>query len=276
MKIIKSHKTFDGITSFWSHYSHVTKTNMNFSTFIPSNKNITKCIIWLSGLTCNEENFITKSSVQRILNNQDVMIICPDTSPRGLNLENENKSYDFGSGAGFYVNATTKEYKNHYRMFDYISLELYNIIINYFFNSVNGNISIMGHSMGGHGALVIGLNYPDKFKAISAFAPITNPINTNLGKKCFTGYLGKDIESWKKYDACELIKASKKHDKKILIDQGSDDNFLNTSLLPNRLITICKEYKQKLELNFREGYDHSYYFVSTFIESHINFHLNYL
>jgi S-formylglutathione hydrolase len=274
MKLIKEHKTFGGKTSFWSHQSKTTKTEMKFSTFIPNGK-IEKCVIWLSGLTCNEENFITKAGAQKFLQNTNLMVICPDTSPRGLNLEKEHESYDFGSGAGFYVNATTKGYKDHYLMFDYVAHELYQIILENFLNETTSpKISISGHSMGGHGALILGLNFPEKFQAISAFSPITNPINSAWGQKVFSGYLGgENQDSWKKYDACELIKSGKTHPKKILIDQGNADEFLEKQLLPQNLIDICKKSNQELTVNFREGYDHSYYFISTFIEEHVKFHL---
>ena len=209
MNLTKEHKTFGGKTGFWSHESKTTNSKMEFSTFIPNQK-INHCIIWLSGLTCDTTNFITKAGAQKYLQNSNIMIICPDTSPRGLNLKGEHDSYDFGSGAGFYVNSLTPEYKNYYNMFDYIAFELFNIIVEKF-SIPNTNISIMGHSMGGHGALILGLTFPEKFQKISAFAPITNPINIAWGRKAFVGYLGeKNEEIWKKYDACELIKAGKK------------------------------------------------------------------
>jgi S-formylglutathione hydrolase len=270
--LLKEHESFGGKTAFWSHNSNITKTQMKFSTFIPQSKKINQCIIWLSGLTCTDENFISKSGVQRYLRDSNTMIICPDTSPRGLNLPGEHDSYDFGSAASFYVNATTQDYKDHYRMFDYISSELHNIILNHF-SIPASNISIMGHSMGGHGALILGLNFPDRYKSISAFSPIVNPINCRWGKKALQGYLGDDQESWKKYDACELIKAQKKHPKKILIDQGTADDFLKENLLTKNFVDICKKHNQPTQINFRDNYDHSYYFISTFIESHIKFHL---
>jgi S-formylglutathione hydrolase len=271
--LVKEHESFGGKTAFWSHESSITKTQMKFSTFMPKSKKIDQCIIWLSGLTCNDENFISKSGVQRYLQGSGTMIICPDTSPRGLNLPGEHDSYDFGSAAGFYVNATVEGYKDHYRMFDYISNELHEIILKNF-SIPASNISIMGHSMGGHGALILGLNFPEKYKSISAFSPIVNPINCPWGKKAFRGYLGNNQESWKKYDACELVKANKKHPKKILIDQGSNDDFLKENLLTQNFIDICEDNNQPSQINFRENYDHSYYFISTFIEDHIEFHLN--
>jgi S-formylglutathione hydrolase len=273
MKLIKEHKTFDGKTSFWSHDSKITKTEMKFSTFIPKSGIVEGCVIWLSGLTCNEENFITKAGAQKFLQDGNVMVICPDTSPRGLNLEREHESYDFGSGAGFYVNATTAGYKDHYLMFDYIAHELHEIILREFLSAAKSpKISICGHSMGGHGALVLGLNFPEKYHTISAFSPITNPINCPWGQKAFVGYLGEENKSaWKKYDACELIKSGKKHPRKILIDQGTKDEFLEKQLLTQNFIDVCAQFNQSVEVNFREGYDHSYYFIASFIESHLKF-----
>jgi S-formylglutathione hydrolase len=272
MELLKEHKNFGGKTSFWSHDSKTTKSLMKFSTFIPKSQEIDSCIIWLSGLTCTEENFISKSGVQKYLENTNTMVICPDTSPRGLDLPDEHKSYDFGSGASFYLNASTAGYKDHYKMFDYISVELYDIILNKFLTK-SGNISIMGHSMGGHGALVLGLSFPEKFKTISAFAPIVNPVNCHWGQNVFKGYLGEDQNCWKRYDACELIESGKKHSQKILIDQGTADEFLEKELLTQNFIDVCQKHNQPAEINFREGYDHSYYFISSFIESHIKFHL---
>ena len=272
MKLIKEHKIFEGKTSFWTHDSHSTKTQMKFSTFVPKSNKINKCIIWLSGLTCNEENFITKSGVQKYLKDSDTMVICPDTSPRGLDLPGEHESYDFGSGAGFYVNATTARYKDHYRMFDYINVELYELILKEFLDGV-GEISIMGHSMGGHGALICGLTFPNKYKSVSAFSPIVNPVNGPWGQKALKGYLGDNKDSWKQYDACELVKSGKKHTNKILIDQGSADEFLEKELLTNNFVDVCKEHGQEVKVNFCDGYDHSYYFISSFIEAHVNFHI---
>lgn len=274
MKLIKTHQSFGGKTSFWSHDSKITKTPMSFSTFIPESGIIDHCVIWLSGLTCNEENFISKSGVQKFLNNSNMMVICPDTSPRGLDLPGEHESYDFGSGAGFYLNATKTGYKDHYNMFDYISSELHEIILEKFLKSSSTpKISIMGHSMGGHGALILGLNFPEKYSAISAFAPIVNPINCDWGRKVFAGYLGEENkESWNKYDACELVKSGKKHGKKILIDQGTADNFLEKELLTQNFIDVCEKFNQPVQVNFRDGFDHSYYFIASFIEEHLAFH----
>lgn len=272
MKQIKTHKTFEGQTSFWSHQSSVTKTEMKFSTFIPAGT-VKGCLIWLSGLTCNEENFITKAGAQKKLSELGLMLMAPDTSPRGLNLPGEHDSYDFGSGAGFYVDATVTDYENHYQMYSYVSVELTQLIQNHF--GVK-NISIMGHSMGGHGALVIGLRNPDKFKSISAFSPIVNPINAPWGQKAFRGYLGDQTESWSKYDSSELLKAGNTHPASILIHQGTNDEFLATQLMTANFITEAKSANQKHQVVMSEGYDHSYYFISTFIDEHILHHSQFL
>ena len=268
-EILKSHKTFDGKTIFCEHESQSTKTKMKFSAFLPTEK-VESAIIWLSGLTCNEENFITKAGAQKFLAGTKTMIICPDTSPRGLNLPNEHESYDFGSGAGFYVNATTDGYKDHYQMYDYIK-EIVSLLKNDFGAS---KISISGHSMGGHGALILGLR--EGFESVSAFSPIVNPINCPWGQKALTGYLGENKDSWKEYDACELVLAGYKSKSPLYIDQGSADEFLEKELLSQNLQEACNSKGQELILNFRDGYDHSYYFISTFIEDHIKFHLKHL
>jgi S-formylglutathione hydrolase len=271
MQPLKSHKTFEGLTQFWEHESRETKTKMKFSTFIPAGE-VKGAVIWLSGLTCTDENFITKAGAQKYLAKHQLMVICPDTSPRGLHLPGEHDAYDFGSGAGFYVDATTPGYKDHYRMGSYISQELHQLLTKEFSISPE-KISIMGHSMGGHGALILGLREPSKFKSVSAFSPIVNPTKCAWGIKAFTGYFGEQSEQWKAHDATELVaSAGKRHQNSILIDQGLKDEFLEKQLLTNNLVQACKAKSQPLEVNFREGYDHSYYFISTFIESQIEFH----
>lgn len=268
--VLKTHKTFSGLTQFWEHDSTVTKTKMKFSTFIPG-REVKGCLIWLSGLTCTDENFITKAGAQRRLDETGLMVICPDTSPRGLNLPHEHEADDFGSGAGFYLNATTEGYREHYRMSDYIVNELLPLIQSQF--SVNAKrISISGHSMGGHGALTLGLRYPEKFCSVSAFSPIVNPMQAPWGQKAFTGYLGENKAVWKEYDATELVKVGKKHPRAFLIDQGTADPFLEKQLLTTNFAKACEEAKQPAHIHMREGYDHSYYFMASFIDSHIDFH----
>ena len=267
--VLKKHKTFEGQTFFCEHDSKATKTKMKFSVYLPKEiDEIDNCLIWLSGLTCNEENFITKAGAQKFLAGTNTMIICPDTSPRGLNLPAEHDSYDFGSGAGFYVNATTEGYRDHYKMYDYITKDLVTLLKEDFRIK---NFSIMGHSMGGHGALVIGLREKDLFKSVSAFSPIVNPVACPWGQKAFQGYLS-DKEEWKEYDAVELLKKGHKRGE-ILIDQGSADEFLEKELLTQNFINTALEVGQEAKVNMRDGYDHSYYFIQSFIEEHIKFHL---
>ena len=269
-KVLKSHKSFEGVTQFWEHESASTKTKMKFSTFIPKGQ-VKGCLIWLSGLTCTEENFITKAGAQLHLSAAGLMVICPDTSPRGLDLPREHDADDFGSGAGFYLNATTDGYRDHYRMSDYVSEELHKLIQKKF--SVDPKeISISGHSMGGHGALTLGLRFPEKFRSVSAFSPIVNPTHVPWGQKAFTGYLGDDKTKWLEYDATELIKAGRRHPKPLLVDQGLADPFLKTQLHTENFMEACQQARQPSTIHMRDGYDHSYYFVSTFIGTHVNFH----
>lgn len=272
MKLLKSHKSFDGRTEFWGHQSLSTKTEMKFSTFIPEGE-VRGCLIWLSGLTCTDENFITKAGAQRYLAEEKLMVICPDTSPRGLNLPQEHDAYDFGSGASFYVDAVTPGYKDHYQMDTYVTKELYQLITQDFKMK---NVSLLGHSMGGHGALTLGLRNPHLFRSISAFSPIVNPTKVPWGEKALKGYLGENRESWKAYDSCELMSAGKKHPQKILIHQGTKDEFLEKELLPQRFAEVASGQGQEFEIKMCEGYDHSYYFIATFIEEHIRHHSRFL
>jgi S-formylglutathione hydrolase len=268
--VLKEHRCFDGWVRFAEHDSHQTKTKMKFSYFIPDGE-IRGAIIWLSGLTCTEENFMTKAGAQSFLSRAGAIVICPDTSPRGLSLPGEHDHWDFGAGAGFYVDAVTDGYSDHYRMYSYVAKELYDLVVNEF--SVAENISIMGHSMGGHGALVVGLREAAKFKSISAFAPIVNPLSCPWGEKAFKGYFGSGAGSLgRQYDACELIKSGHCHQQPLLIDQGVSDQFLESQLRPERLVQAAQGTKQKVILNLRQGYDHSYYFIASFVEQHVKFH----
>ena len=273
MQILKQHKSFGGVIRFFEHDSTSTQTKMKFSTFTPSGE-VKGCVIWLSGLECTEETFMIKSGAQRSLAAMGLMVICPDTSPRGLQLPGEHDSWDFGSGAGFYVDATTPGYRDNYRMYSYVAHELYSLIQREF--GVADRISIMGHSMGGHGALVIGLREVGKFKSISAFAPIVNPSQVPWGMKAFTGYLGHDQSAWSKYDAIDLLRAGERHPQPLLVDQGTADGFLEKQLQTSCLKSECEARNQKLQLRFHEGYDHGYYFISTLIEDHVRFHHEHL
>ena len=274
MKVLKTHACEGGSVRFWEHDSKVTGTPMKFSTYTPPGE-IRGALIWLSGLTCTEENFIAKAGAPRWLRESQMMVICPDTSPRGLNLPAEHDAYDFGSGAGFYVDATTDGYRDHYQMYSYVSHELYGIVQKEF--EMKDRIAISGHSMGGHGALILGLREPEKFKSVSAFSPIVNPTAVPWGDKALTGYLGADRAAWKNYDATELVKSGKSHPRPILIDQGTADDFLVNQLKPQNLSDACQASgKQKVTVRMQEGYDHSYYFISTFIRDHVEFHAGHL
>jgi S-formylglutathione hydrolase len=270
LKPNKTIRTFGGLSSYFTHFSKTTDSKMNFSVYCGTKKP-KNAVIWLSGLTCTEDNFMTKSGVQKLLKDSETMVICPDTSPRGLNLPGEHDDYDFGSGAGFYINATSDQYSDHYQMYDYIKNDIVDILAK-LFNITN--ISIMGHSMGGHGALILGLREPNLFKSISAFAPIVNPLLCPWGEKAFEGYLGADKAMLApSYDATELLKSGSKHPQSILIDQGMDDEFLDSQLLTQNFLDACDKQNQAYTINFREGYDHSYFFISSFLENHIEHHI---
>ncbi|XP_057310365.1 S-formylglutathione hydrolase-like [Hydractinia symbiolongicarpus] len=267
--------SFGGYQKVFSHDSVETKTKMFFAIFLPPKAESEKCpvLYWLSGLTCNEQNFITKAGAQRVASELGLIIVCPDTSPRGCSIPGEDDSWDFGTGAGFYVDATEEKWKNNYRMYSYVTKELTEIVENNF-PAVKGKQSIFGHSMGGHGALVCGLKHPGKYLSISAFAPICNPMNCPWGIKAFNGYLGENKQSWKEYDACELAANYSGPEIRIMCDQGTEDGFLKQDqLLPDNLVAACSENdKIHCVSRLQKGYDHSYYFIATFVEEHIRFH----
>lgn len=251
---------------------------MKFGVYLPPQAEQKKCpvLYWLSGLTCTEQNFITKAGAQRTAAEKGIIIVAPDTSPRGVNIEGEDDSYDFGSGAGFYVDATECKWKTNYRMYSYITKELTELI-NRNFPTVPDRMSIFGHSMGGHGALVCAMKNPGKYQSVSAYAPISNPMKAPWGIKAFSGYLGDDKSKWEEYDATELAKKYNGPPLNILIDQGKADNFfIEGQLLPDNLMNACAESKIPIACRMQDGYDHSYYFIATFIEEHINHHAQFL
>ncbi len=267
-------KSFAGIQGVYTHASSSTQCEMEFSVFVPEHAAGEKLpvLFYLSGLTCTQDNVTTKSGFQRFASEYRVIIVCPDTSPRGTDFEGEHDSYDFGSGAGFYLNATQQPWSENYRMYDYIVDELPALIAENFPIDTQ-RMGIFGHSMGGHGALTIGLKNPEKFKTISAFAPIVNPSNCPWGVKAFEGYLGSDKADWQHYDATCLIEQGAKSPNKILIDQGSADNFLEEQLKPEVFQVACQKAGQELQLRMQSGFDHSYYFIGSFIGEHIRFHI---
>ncbi|EDO40966.1 predicted protein [Nematostella vectensis] len=267
-------KAFGGEQKVFKHYSSVLKCDMNFGVYIPPQAASEKVPVfyWLSGLTCTEQNFVTKAGAQRYAAEHGVMIVAPDTSPRGCNIEGEDDSWDFGSGAGFYVDATEEKWKTNYNMYSYITKELPELI-NANFPADPEIKSISGHSMGGHGALMCALRNPGLYRCASAFAPICNPIHCPWGEKAFSGYLGSNKDAWKEYDSCELVKKYQGPPLKILIDQGLADTFYPHQLLPENFVQACSNNNLvSVTLRKHEGYDHSYYFVSSFIGDHIAFH----
>lgn len=267
-------KHFGGTSRFYSHRSEACACDMNLAVYVPpqAEEKPVPVLYYLSGLTCTEKNFTEKANAQRYAAEHGLMLVAPDTSPRGVNLPGEDKSWDFGTGAGFYVNAIEPPWDSHYNMYDYVTVELPALIQQNF--DIKGDLAgIMGHSMGGHGALICGLHNPDKYASISAFAPIAAPSECAWGKKAFIGYLGSDETTWAVYDATELIKQGNKIDGVILIDQGEADQFLaDGQLLPEQFAVACREKGQALNLRYQPGYDHSYHFISTFMEDHIRHH----
>jgi len=278
--LISRVKCFDGFIERYSHESTTLNCKMHFTVFIPplssSKNNIFPVLYWLSGLTCTDENFIIKSGAQRDASKCGVFLVCPDTSPRHIHIEGQDESWDFGSGAGFYLSATEPKWAHNYQMYSYVTQELPNLI-NSNFPVDSNRQSIFGHSMGGHGALICALKNPGKYKSVTAFAPICNPVNCPWGDKAFTGYLGNDKESWKNWDASELVKKYQGPDLHLLIDQGTEDKFWKEKqLLPEAFEEACKQSNQHVVVRLQEGYDHSYHFISTFIGAHIEHHASFL
>jgi S-formylglutathione hydrolase len=246
---------------------------MRFSVFLPPQVRTGKlpALLYLAGLTCNEETFMIKAGAQRAAAREGMILIAPDTSPRNARIGGEADSWDLGIGAGFYVDATQQPWRAHYRMYSYI-LELREMLVQEFPVAAD-RIGIFGHSMGGHGALVLALRNPALFRSVSAFAPICAPSRCPWGKKAFSAYLGADTEAWLGYDASALMNNMQTpFPYGILIDQGLKDKFLADQLFPNAFEVACKAAQQPLELRRQAGYDHGYYFISTFVEEHIRFH----
>ncbi|PVD18502.1 hypothetical protein C0Q70_21051 [Pomacea canaliculata] len=241
---VSSNKIFGGYQKVYSHESTELKCVMRFAVYLPPAAETGKVpvLYWLSGLTCTEQNFITKAGVQKYASELGLIIVAPDTSPRGIGIQGEDDSYDFGTGAGFYVDATQDKWKNNYRMYSYVTRE-----------------------------------NPGMFRSVSAFAPICNPIKCPWGQKAFTGYLGTDTQMWEQYDATSLIAKYSGPSLELFVDQGKEDNFLSDGqLLPDRLMEACTVNKVPIILRMQEGYDHSYYFIATFIEDHVRHHAKFL
>ena len=273
LEIVSQSRSFDGIQLVYRHNSNETHTPMRFAAYLPPKAQIGRVPVvwWLSGLTCTEENFTVKAGAQRVASELGLIVIAPDTSPRGEGVPGDpDNSYDFGLGAGFYVDATAEPWSKNYRMRSYIEKEL-PALVEAELPADMSRQSIMGHSMGGHGALTIALRNPGRFKSVSALSPISSPIHAPWGEKALGRYLGEDREAWKAYDACALIDAGAKVSE-ILVDQGSADGFLHTQLKPELLQEACEKAGIPLTLRLQGGYDHSYFFIASFIEDHLRWH----
>ncbi|WP_114416437.1 S-formylglutathione hydrolase [Marinospirillum perlucidum] len=271
LELVASNKCFGGWLKRYRHTSTATGTEMVFAIYLPPQAQTQKVpvLYWLSGLTCTDENFMQKAGAQRLAAELGLALVTPDTSPRGTDLPGEHESYDLGSGAGFYVNATREPWSENYRMYDYVTQELPDLIEQHF--PVTDQRSISGHSMGGHGALISALKNPGRYRSVSAFAPISNPVNCPWGEKAFSQYLGEDRQSWKAWDASELI-AQAEEQLPLLVDQGEADNFLSEQLKPEALEAACQAAGYPLELRLQPGYDHSYFFIASFIDDHLQHH----
>lgn len=269
--LISRNKMFNGHHERYRHFSEATQCEMTFAVYLPPlalQGYRVPVLYWLSGLTCTDENFATKSGAQRFAAHWGIALVMPDTSPRGRDVP-DAEGYDLGQGAGFYVNATQEPWAKHFRMYDYVAEELPALVEQYF--PVTGQSSIFGHSMGGHGALQIALKNPERYAAVSAFAPIVNPSETPWGQKAFAAYLGSDKAAWAEYDSTELVKKAVKK-LPVLIDQGDADEFYPIQLQPEKFVSAARSNGFHVQFNQAQGYDHSYFFIASFIDRHIEFH----
>ena len=276
MEKVSENRCFDGRQLQFTHRSAVLNCEMRFGIYLPPQAEVRNVpvLYWLSGLTCTDENFTHKAGAQRVAAELGMAIVMPDTSPRGEGVPDDpDGAYDFGLGAGFYVNATETPWSEHYKMYDYVVKELPELIEAEF--PVTDKRAISGHSMGGHGAITLALNNPDRYTSISAFSPICNPMDCPWGEKALGNYLGADKAAWAKHDASYLVRHADKQ-LPLLVDQGLADNFLVEQLKPEALEEAAAESGYALKLRRHEGYDHSYFFISSFIEEHLRFHAKYL
>ncbi len=275
MRIVEQRACFGGSQQVWSHASSSLGCEMRFGVFLPRaalEGRACPTLYWLSGLTSTEQNFITKAGAQQHADRLGLIVVAPDTSPRGDEVA-DDPSYDLGKGAGFYVDATEAPWASHYRMQSYVASELPALVEASF--PADGRRGISGHSMGGHGALVTALRNPGRYRSVSAFAPIVAPTRVPWGQKAFRAYLGDDVERWTSWDACELVAGAAER-LPLLVDQGGADEFLETQLRPHLLQQACAAAGHPLELRMQAGYDHSYYFIATFIGDHIEHHARHL
>ncbi|MGY8785127.1 MAG: S-formylglutathione hydrolase [Pseudomonadales bacterium] len=273
MESIACNKMFGGEQRRYKHKSETLSCDMHFSIYLPPqvSEGRVPVLYWLSGLTGTDENFVIKAGAQRVASQLGLAIVMGDTSPRGEDVPDDpEQAYDFGLGAGFYLNATQAPWNKHYKMYDYVTQEL-PALINDTFPVDPSRQSIFGHSMGGHGALSIALKNPDQYKSVSAFAPIVSPMNCPWGCKAFKSYLGEDVSTWQEYDSAALIAKATTH-LPMLVDQGTADEFLDNQLKPELLLEAAEKAGYPLQFIEREGYDHSYFFIASFIQEHLRFH----
>ena len=272
MEQIEQIKEFGGWLNRYQHESNTCNCQMTFSVYLPPKAATEKvpAVYWLSGLTCTDDNVRTKAGAQRYASELGIALIMPDTSPRGDEVADEPDRYDLGKGAGFYVNATQAPWAAHYQMYDYVTRELPDLVESKL-PVIPGLKSITGHSMGGHGALICALKEAGGYRSVSAFAPICHPMDVGWGKGCFGAYLGEDESQWAAYDASELVREGVAQ-LPMLIDQGTDDEFLADQLSPDHFTSICEEKGYPVTLRMQPGYDHSYHFIATFIGEHLAFH----
>lgn len=276
MERIEQHASFGGRQEVWKHSSKMLGCDMKVAVYLPEQAlHGQKCpvLYWLSGLTCSEQNFITKAGAQAHAARHGLIVVAPDTSPRGATVADDS-AYDLGQGAGFYVNATQAPWAGHYRMHDYVAQELPGLIEEHF--AASDARGIFGHSMGGHGALITALRHPGRYRSVSAFSPIVAPSQVPWGQKAFSAYLGSDRHEWRAWDAVELITATRQERLPLLVDQGDADEFLATQLQPELLQAACAQSHHPLTLRMQPGYDHSYYFIATFLGDHFDHHARYL
>ena len=272
MKVLSEHACFGGTQRFLSHDSRECATAMRFSVYEPpqARHGPVPVLYYLAGLTCTEETFMIKAGAQRLAAELGLMLVAPDTSPREARLPGDDADWDFGLGAGFYVDATEAPWSAHYRMYSYVTRELPELVAAHFPADM-ARSGLFGHSMGGHGALVCALRNPSQYRSLSAFAPIAAPTRSPWGRKAFTGYLGADESAWREYDASELVAVRPFHSP-ILVDQGRADRFLAEQLNPEVFTAACRRSGQPLDLRMHERYDHGYYFIQTFMPDHLRWH----